>query len=199
MTNDPNKETVNRFAKALDQRIETAERIIMKKEAELSALIQQRSVLNAIMQDTAEEANDHIPPDVPTDEEIDQIYKDRQRTLKAVADQTISVMKRESPMKTYYFLTDGLSQLTWPKEEYSNERDAEKTMDSLRELKPTPNDEDMSMVRVPWTLLAALDVTLTDAGSDKIMAAKELRKYTDDDADVRESGAQAFYEEHVDG
>ena len=59
MTYDANKETVDRFAKALDQRIETAERIIMKKEAELSALIQQRSVLNAIMQDTAKKTKDH--------------------------------------------------------------------------------------------------------------------------------------------
>ena len=66
-------------------------------------------------------------------------------------------------------------------------------------IKPTPNDEDMSMVRVPWTLLAALDTLVAHAGNDKTIVAKELRKYTDDDAEVRLSGAEAFYQEHTDG
>lgn len=122
MTYDANKETVDRFVKALDHRIKTVERIILKRETELNVLIQQQTLLNAMIQETAEKTKDHVP-----------------------------------------------------------------------------TDEDMSMVRVPWTLLAALDVTLTDAGSDKIMAAKELRKYTDDDAEVRLSGAEAFYQEHKDG
>ena len=59
-----------------------------------------------------------------------------------------------------------------------------------------PTDEDMSMVRVPWTLLAAIDASLTLAGYEQTVVAKELRKFTDDDADVRKSGTEAFYEDH---
>ena len=59
MTYDANKETVDRFAKALNHRIEDVERAILKKETELSVLIQQQTLLNAIIENTAEKTKNH--------------------------------------------------------------------------------------------------------------------------------------------
>ena len=119
MTYDPNKEIIDRYLKAIDDRIKTVERIILKRETELNVLIQQQTLLNAMIQETAEKTKDHVP-----------------------------------------------------------------------------TDEDTSMVRVPWILLAAIDTLVAHAGNDETIVAKELRKYTDDDAKVRLSGAEAFYEDH---
>ena len=120
MTHDPNKEIIDRYLKAIDDRIKTTERLITKKENKLTVLMQQRDSLKSmIQQQAAMKTKDHVP-----------------------------------------------------------------------------TDEDTSMVRVPWILLAAIDTLVAHAGNDETIVAKELRKYTDDDAEVRESGAQAFYEDH---
>ena len=53
MTYDANKETIDRYVKALDKRIDTVDEMIWKKQIEREALNQQRSVLRKIIKDTA--------------------------------------------------------------------------------------------------------------------------------------------------
>ena len=59
MTYDANKETIDRYFKALDKRIDTVDEMIWKKQIEREALNQQRSVLRKIMKETAMKAKDH--------------------------------------------------------------------------------------------------------------------------------------------
>ena len=102
-----------------------------------------------------------------------------------------------------YFVSNGLINVKWPDLYYDTKLEAETAVRRIREeaglIEPTPSDKDQTVVRVPWTLLAALDILVAHAGNDKTIVAKELRKYTDDDAKVRLSGAEAFYQEHVEG
>ena len=58
MTYDQNKETIDRYLKALDKRIDTVERIMLKRETELNVLIQQQTLLNAMIQEAAKKAKD---------------------------------------------------------------------------------------------------------------------------------------------
>ena len=58
MTDDPNKEIINRYVKILDERIKAAEDLIAKKEAELNTLVRQRATLNFITL-AVEKTKDH--------------------------------------------------------------------------------------------------------------------------------------------